>query len=104
MKAGRKAVAPLPDWLCAHANGSSIRLHIQPNAAGNEVVGVQGDRLKVRVSAPPVDGKANRELVAYFAKALGAPKSSIEIVRGLSGRRKTLSVPLPPVAILEKIG
>jgi uncharacterized protein (TIGR00251 family) len=53
---------------------------------------VQGDRLRVAVTAPPVDGKANAAVVEALAAALGVPRGAIEIVRGESGRRKTVRV------------
>jgi uncharacterized protein (TIGR00251 family) len=57
------------------------------------VVGpVVGDRLRVAVAAPPVDGKANEAVVRTLAEALGVPRSAVEIVRGEAGRRKTVRV------------
>ena len=63
-----------------------------PKASRSEIVGLHGDRLKVRLAAPPVNGAANRELEKLLAKALGVPRSSVEVVRGLSGRRKTVRI------------
>lgn len=51
-----------------------------------------GDRVKVAVTAPPVDGKANAAVIEVVAAALGLPRAAIEIVRGESGRRKTLRI------------
>ena len=67
-----------------------LRLWIQPKASRSEWAGVRGDALKVRIAAPPVDGKANRALVAFLAKALGLPRAEIEIVAGHAGRHKTV--------------
>jgi uncharacterized protein (TIGR00251 family) len=53
---------------------------------------MEGDVLHARVAAPPVDGSANRSLVALLASALGVPKSAIQIVRGETGRDKTLRI------------
>jgi uncharacterized protein (TIGR00251 family) len=53
---------------------------------------VVGDRLRVAVNAPPVDGKANEAVVRTLAAALGVPRSAVEIVRGETGRRKTVRI------------
>lgn len=76
---------------------SKLLLHclLQPRASKNEIVGIQGDRLKIRITAPPVDGKANQHLVALLSKWFGAPKSAITIVRGETGRQKTVSIESP---------
>ena len=63
-----------------------------PRASRSEIVGLHGDRLKVRLAAPPVDGAANKELEKLLAKALDVPRSSVEVVRGLSGRSKTVRI------------
>ena len=71
---------------------TSLLLHIlvQPRASRSEIVGPHGDMLKVRLAAPPVDGAANEELVRFLAKEFGVPQRAIEIVAGLSSRRKTI--------------
>lgn len=65
-----------------------IRCHIQPGASKNEVAGAHGDRMKIRIKAPPVDGKANKELIAFLSKVMGVPKGSLSILRGLSSKQK----------------
>ena len=75
-----------------HAGGALIEVYVQPGAGGNEVAGYREDRLKVRLKAPPVEGKANRECVKYLAKVLSVPPSSVEIVRGHKSRMKTVLV------------
>ena len=69
-----------------------LSVHIQPGAQGTAIVGWVGNDLRVRVAAPPVDGKANEALIALLANALGVPKSSVRIQRGGSGRRKLVTV------------
>ena len=59
----------------AHA---TLTLHIQPGARKTEVVGLHGDALKIRLAAPPVDGKANAALIAFIADRLGLAKSAVE--------------------------
>jgi len=65
---------------------------IQPKSSRNEIVGMHGGFLKIKLTAPPVDGKANAALIAFLAKKLGISKSSITIIRGETSRRKTLSI------------
>jgi len=69
-----------------------VTVHVQPGARQNEVVGPHGDALKVRVTAPPVDGKANRAVIALLADVLGVPPGHVEVVAGASQRRKRLRV------------
>lgn len=72
-----------------------IDLRVQPRASRDEIVGAQGERLKVRITAPPVDGKANTHLLKYLAKAFGVPRSSVRLVRGETGREKTIAINRP---------
>lgn len=75
-----------------------VRLHVSPGAKRSEVIGweedPQGGRaLKIRIAAPPVDGKANAALREFLAKQWRLPKSAVVIERGESSRFKTVSVP-----------
>jgi uncharacterized protein (TIGR00251 family) len=70
----------------------TLRILVQPRASRSEIVGPHGDALKVRLAAPPVDGAANDELVRMLAREYKVPKSAIEIVAGLSSRRKTIRI------------
>jgi uncharacterized protein len=65
---------------------------VQPRAAQERLGPAVGDRLKVAVNAPPVDGKANEAVIRLIASTLGIPRSSVEIARGETGRRKTLRI------------
>ena len=69
-----------------------LPLRVHPNARHNEVIGFTGGVLQVRVAAPPVEGKANRELIAFFSKALDVSKSSLSIVKGLTSHNKVMAV------------
>jgi uncharacterized protein len=70
--------------------GTLLKLWIQPGASRTKVVGPHGEppRLKIQVAAPPVEGAANEELLRFLKKALGVPRSSLELVRGTGSRRK----------------
>lgn len=70
-----------------------VKFKVQPNASKTEFVGALGDALKVKLSSPPLDGKANAELVKYLSKSLGISKSSIKIVSGETSREKILELP-----------
>ena len=83
-------------WRRENADGSiTLEVHVQPGAKKSEVAGVHGAALKIRVAAPPVEGKANAVLIAYLAEAFGVPKRNVAIIRGESGRRKTVQVDAP---------
>ncbi len=81
-----------PPWLAVTADGVVLTLHIQPGAKRTEVAGQHGEALKIRLAAPPVDGKANDALIAFLAKTLGVPKSRVELVSGQSSRAKRVRV------------
>jgi len=65
---------------------------VAPRASKCAFAGVHDGRIKVMLDAPPVDGKANEALIAFFAKSLGRPKRDVTIVRGEKGRQKTLAL------------
>lgn len=67
-------------------------VHVQPRASRSEVVGVHGDALKVRLSAPPVDGAANEQLVNLLSDIFAVPRRSIRILAGESTRSKLVEV------------
>ena len=69
-----------------------FRIFVQPKSSKNMVAGIHGDALKVKITAPPVDGAANAMCVKYFSKFLGVSKSSLEIVSGQTGRNKRVRV------------
>lgn len=72
-----------------------LRLHVQPGAKRTEVVGMHGDALKVRLAAPPLDGKANEALVRFVAEVFGVPGRQVELLSGHTGRSKKLRVISP---------
>ena len=67
-------------------------MHVQPGARRSEVAGLHGDRLKVRIGAPALDGRANAALVAFVADELGIPRARVAVVRGERSREKLLAV------------
>ncbi len=79
-------------WLVADGRGVTLRLHIQPGAKKTEVVGMHGEALKIRLAAPPVDGKANACLVAFLADQLGVARSTVRLISGETSRAKRVHV------------
>lgn len=69
-----------------------LRLHVQPGAKKNEIVGLYGEALKLRLAAAPVEGKANAALIEYIAALLDVPRASVELVAGAASRRKLLRI------------
>jgi len=69
-----------------------MKVYLQPKSSRNEIVGPYRDGIKVKVTAPPVEGKANEALLRLLAKAWRIAPSQIEIVRGHQAREKTLRV------------
>ncbi len=77
-----------------------IEVRVQPRAGRTGFAGVHGERLRVRLAAPPIDGRANAELVDFLADAFGVPRARVAIEHGLSGRDKRVRVH-DPAAIPE---
>ena len=99
---GRAAAAPsVPRWLAASAGGWVLAVLVQPGASRSEVAGEHDGRLRIRLAAPAVEGRANAALLALLAKRLGLPKASVGIVRGEASRRKqvVLRTALPAEAV-----
>jgi uncharacterized protein (TIGR00251 family) len=69
-----------------------IRVRLTPRAARDEIAGWRDDTLRVRVTAPPIDGRANDALVRLLADALGVPRSRVGVVSGAASRDKTVAI------------
>ena len=79
------------------AQGAQFAVRVQPRSSRNAIAGVvslgnQGDAVKLAITAPPVDGKANQAVIEFFAELFRLPKSSIAIVSGETGRNKVIAV------------
>ncbi|MGD9792166.1 MAG: DUF167 domain-containing protein [Acidimicrobiia bacterium] len=85
--------------------GVLVRVHAQPGATRSQIVGRHGDAIKVKLAAPPVDGRANAELCRFVAGVLGVRPGAVELVSGESSRSKRLRVtgvnPAAALAILD---
>lgn len=80
------------EWLEEKNGFLIIHIHLQPRASKNEIVGVRGDALKIKITSPPVEGAANSLLIEFMAKKLGLAKSRIVIASGEKSRHKRLTV------------
>ena len=74
------------------SNDTELSIRVQPNAAKNQIVGFAGGILRVRIAAPPVKGKANKELLAFLSQMLGIGKSSLAITKGHTSRSKVIAI------------
>ncbi len=94
----------------ASPQGLIVNIHLQPGASRDLVSGLHGEALKVRVTAPPAEGRANRALIRLLARELGLPPSAVSILAGASSRNKKIRILCPPerintvAATLEKLG
>jgi uncharacterized protein len=75
-----------------HATGVSFAVKVHPRARKNAITGAVGDALKLALTAPPVDGKANQAVVEFFADFFQIPRSSVTITSGATSRLKTVNI------------
>jgi uncharacterized protein len=81
---------PKADWFQEAQNAVILHVKLIPRAKQNEIVGIEGDALKIRLNAPPVQGRANEALVQFLADILDIPRANVEIVHGAASRHKVL--------------
>lgn len=92
-----------------HKDGYVLTLHIQPNAKKTEIIGIHGDALKVRLQAPPIDGKANEALCTFLAEIFAVKRQSVVLLSGETSRRKRIlikqatTLPLSMIKILQGV-
>jgi len=72
-----------------------IQIYVQPNASKNEFCAVHGDTIKVRITAPPVDGKANQQLIQFLSKSFKVSKSQVQLLSGETSRQKRFCIHSP---------
>ena len=82
----------MPAWLQSTPDGVVVALYVQPRASRNEIVGEQGDALKVRLTSPPVDGAANKLCCEFVAKRCGVAKRDVTLIAGERSRQKRILV------------
>ena len=82
----------MSDWLRSDGEDVLLSLHVQPGAKRSELAGMHGGALKIRLAAPPVDGRANDCLIAFLADRLDVARRHIELVGGASSREKRVRI------------
>lgn len=92
-------------WFSKTATGYIVAVHAQPGAKRSEISGLHGERLKVRIAAPPLEGRANEALIELLAQRLGLPRSKLRVSKGLQGRTKLVEIAdsdIDPNRLLER--
>lgn len=82
-------------WRAWDGDTLVLSVRVQTRASADEVVGAQGDRLKVRITAPPADGAANAQLTRFLAREFGVAKSRVQILNGQTRREKRIAIQGP---------
>ncbi|WP_027853561.1 DUF167 domain-containing protein [Marinobacterium litorale] len=85
-------VSPFYRW---EGDDLILQCHLQPKASKDEIVGLHGDSVKIRITAPPIDGRANSQLIRFLAKSFGVSRSAVTILSGESGRQKRVKIEAP---------
>ena len=89
----------LDDQACYQWEGEDLllKVRVQPRASKDEIIGIQNNQLKIRLTAPPVDGEANKHLICFLSKIFKVAKSRIRLISGQSGQEKRPAhlIPLP---------
>jgi uncharacterized protein (TIGR00251 family) len=80
------------EWIRETAKGVLLPVRAVPRASKNEIQGIHGDALKIRLQAPPVDGKANEALIRFLGETLDIPRSQISVASGETGRNKAVLI------------
>lgn len=80
------------EWIRETAKGVLLPVRAVPRASKNEIQGVHGDALRVRLQAPPVEGKANAALIRFLSDTLNIPRAQISIASGETGRSKAVLI------------
>jgi uncharacterized protein (TIGR00251 family) len=79
-------------WYRQHADGLLLTLHVQPGAKKTQVIGLHGDALKIKLAAPPIEGRANDALRRFIADTFDVPLRNVEFKQGEQSRHKVLVV------------
>ena len=95
--------ADAPVWLRRAEGRATLAVHVQPGAKKSGVVGEHGDALKIRLAAPPVDGKANAALIEFLATRLGIARAQVTLKSGQTSRRKVLEIDGAPSDLVARL-
>ncbi|MFO7964948.1 MAG: DUF167 domain-containing protein [Desulfobacterales bacterium] len=97
-----KPVHAIP-FLTEHSDGMVLKVYVQPRSSKNMIAGRHEDALKVKLTAPPVSGAANKMCIDYMAKCLKMPKSCISLLSGEASRHKRILIACKDAATRSKI-
>ena len=93
------------EWMNETPDGLDVRIKAVPRAAKNEIQGLHNGALKIRLTTPPTDGKANQALIKFLSKTLRISKSQIELAQGETSRHKTVRISgLTKQQLIERVG
>ena len=95
IKNGKKIGQNSPKYYYWKGNDLYLAVYIQTRASKNKIVGKHGDRLKIQITAPPIEGKANDELTKFLAKFFSISKTQVQLISGLQGRNKLIQISNP---------
>ena len=84
-------------------NAITIRVKVHPRAKRNAITGIVGDAVKLSLTSPPVDGKANEACMRFFAELFGVPRAAVTIVKGETSRTKLIQIAQVPKERVEAI-
>lgn len=94
----------IDDCFKIRGNDIIIKVKIVPGSSKNKIIGAYNDALKISITAPPVEGKANKKCIAYLAKYFDVAKSKIEIISGQTSKNKLIKIyDISPKKFLDKI-
>jgi uncharacterized protein (TIGR00251 family) len=79
-------------WYRRNGDEITLTLHVQPGAKRSEIAGLHGEALKIRLAAPPVEGRANEALLRFIAETFGVPVRQVELRQGGQSRHKVVAV------------
>ncbi len=91
-------------WYRAEGAAILLTLHVQPGAKRSEVSGLHGDALKIRLAAPPIEGRANEALLRFIAELFEVPLRNVELLRGAQSRHKMVKITGSAVSPEQLVG
>lgn len=82
----------MSEWYRRNGEVITLTLHIQPGAKRTDVAGLHGEALKIRLAAPPIEGRANEALLKFIAESFGVPVRQVELKQGGQSRHKVVAI------------
>lgn len=82
----------MSEWYRRNGEVLTLTLHVQPGAKHTEVAGLHGEALKIRLAAPPIEGRANEALLKFIAEFFGVPQRQVELKQGGQSRHKVVAI------------